>query len=59
MCVDKEIQLGKRIWITSEAIVVDSIGGSEGLCTIWNNYEVSLKFTMNTQHWILAKFKFI
>jgi exonuclease III len=57
MNVDEAIKIGKRMWSSSDVIVVDSRGASGGLCTLWNKSKVSLEFTFNTQHWILTKFR--
>jgi hypothetical protein len=57
MKVEDVTKLWKILWHSSEAIVVDARGASGGLCTLWDDKEVSMEHHFKTHHWIFTKFK--
>jgi len=56
MSAKESIQLGKILWHSCDAIVEDSRGASGGLCTLWNNKEVCLDFSLKASIGFLPNF---
>jgi hypothetical protein len=51
------VKLGKILWSISDVMEKYSRGASRGIFTLWENYEVCLYFSFETQHWILKKIR--
>ena len=54
---EEVIKIGKSLWCSSESITEDTRGASDGICTFWNDHEVSMEYHLKTHHWIITKFK--